>query len=81
MLATTGQTISVVGIDIGKNSFHLIGLDDRPKRAVVQQWESMEAMMKWYKSPEYQEALKIGSKYATFRRYAWRPASCRPLLR
>jgi uncharacterized protein (DUF1330 family) len=41
-----------------------------PKRAVVQQWESMEALNKWYKSAEYQDALKIGSKYATFRRYA-----------
>ena len=29
MLATTGQTIRVVGIDIGKNSFHIVGLDDR----------------------------------------------------
>lgn len=41
-----------------------------PKRAVVQQWESMEALNKWYKSADYQEALKIGLKYATFRRYA-----------
>jgi hypothetical protein len=29
MPAATAQTISVVGIDIGKNSFHIIGLDDR----------------------------------------------------
>src|SRR3954447_11891872 len=41
-----------------------------PKRAVVQQWESMEALDKWYKSAEYQEALKIGKQHATFRRYA-----------
>jgi uncharacterized protein (DUF1330 family) len=41
-----------------------------PKRAVVQQWESLEALNKWYKSADYQEALKIGQKYATFRRYA-----------
>ena len=41
-----------------------------PKRVAVQQWESMEAMNKWYKSADYQEALKIGTKYATFRRYA-----------
>jgi uncharacterized protein (DUF1330 family) len=27
-------------------------------------------MNKWYKSADYQEALKIGQKYATFRRYA-----------
>jgi uncharacterized protein (DUF1330 family) len=41
-----------------------------PKRVAIQQWESMEAMNKWYKSADYQEALKIGNKYATFRRYA-----------
>ena len=41
-----------------------------PKRVAVQQWESMEALNKWYNSADYQEALKIGKKYATFRRYA-----------
>jgi uncharacterized protein (DUF1330 family) len=41
-----------------------------PKRAAIQQWESMEAMNKWYKGEAYQEALKIGKQHATFRRYA-----------
>jgi uncharacterized protein (DUF1330 family) len=41
-----------------------------PKRAVIQQWDSMEALMAWYNGAEYQAALKIGEKYATFRRYA-----------
>ena len=41
-----------------------------PKRVAVQQWESMEALDKWYKSADYQEALKIGKQHATFRRYA-----------
>ena len=41
-----------------------------PKRVAIQVWESLEALNKWYKSEEYQEALKIGQKYATFRRYA-----------
>jgi uncharacterized protein (DUF1330 family) len=41
-----------------------------PKRAVVQQWESIEALNKWYHSADYQEVLKIGQKYATFRQYA-----------
>jgi uncharacterized protein (DUF1330 family) len=40
-----------------------------PKRASIQQWDSMEALMKWYNGYEYQEALKIGKKYATFRGY------------
>jgi transposase len=29
MLATAQTAIAVVGIDIGKNSFHIVGLDDR----------------------------------------------------
>lgn len=41
-----------------------------PKRAVIQQWDSLDALMAWYKGAEYQAALKIGEKYATFRRYA-----------
>jgi uncharacterized protein (DUF1330 family) len=41
-----------------------------PKRITVQAWESLEALKSWYDGPEYQEALKIGRQYATFRRYA-----------
>jgi uncharacterized protein (DUF1330 family) len=41
-----------------------------PKRAVIQQWDSIEALNAWYKGAAYQEALKIGEKYASFRRYA-----------
>jgi hypothetical protein len=29
MPATAQTAIAVVGIDIGKNSFHIVGLDDR----------------------------------------------------
>ena len=36
----------------------------------IQVWESVDAMKKWYDSPEYQDGLKIGHKYAKFRRYA-----------
>jgi uncharacterized protein (DUF1330 family) len=38
--------------------------------SMIQEWESLEALNKWYKSADYQEALKIGQQYATFRRYA-----------
>ena len=41
-----------------------------PKRMTIQLWESVDALKKWYDSPEHQDALKIGHKYATFRRYA-----------
>ena len=41
-----------------------------PKRVTIQAWDSLEAMNKWYNGTDYQAALKIGEKYATFRRYA-----------
>lgn len=41
-----------------------------PKRVAIQVWDSLEALNKWYTSEPYQDALKIGKKYATFRRYA-----------
>src|ERR1700693_4079640 len=39
-----------------------------PKRVTIQVWDSLEAINKWYNGTEYQDALKIGEKYATFRR-------------
>ena len=33
---------------------------------VILRWESMEALQRWRNSPEFQSALKIGEKYATF---------------
>jgi len=41
-----------------------------PKRFTIQAWDSYEAMNAWYKGADYQAALKIGEKYATFRRFA-----------
>jgi len=38
MPPATVQTISVVGIDIGKNSFHIVGLDDRGAIVLRQKW-------------------------------------------
>ncbi len=35
-------------------------------RGVILKWESMDALMKWRNSPEYQAALKKGEKYAKY---------------
>jgi transposase len=35
---TLNTTIAVVGIDIGKNSFHIVGLDERGAIVVRQKW-------------------------------------------
>ncbi len=41
-----------------------------PKRLVIQSWNSLDQIKAWYNGADYQAALKIGEKYATFRRYA-----------
>jgi uncharacterized protein (DUF1330 family) len=41
-----------------------------PKRIVIQGWDSVDQIKAWYNGADYQAALKIGEKYATFRRYA-----------
>jgi transposase len=41
MSATAAQNaIAVVGIDIGKNSFHIVALDDRGAIVLRQKWRS-----------------------------------------
>ena len=38
MAATSQSAIAVIGIDIGKNSFHVVGLDDRGAIVLRQKW-------------------------------------------
>jgi transposase len=38
MSRETNTSISVIGIDIGKNSFHIVGLDDRGAIVLRQKW-------------------------------------------
>lgn len=38
MPSTSEQTIRVVGIDIGKNTFHIVGLDERGAIVLRQKW-------------------------------------------
>jgi uncharacterized protein (DUF1330 family) len=41
-----------------------------PKRVAIQLWQSFAQLQAWRNSPDYQEARKIGNKYATFRSFA-----------
>jgi uncharacterized protein (DUF1330 family) len=67
--AAGGRQIAIGGAG-GAGAKQVIALEGAaPKRAVIQQWDSMDALMKWYKGEEYQAALDIGKKYATFRRF------------
>ena len=38
MSETSNTVIAVVGIDIGKNSFHVVGLDERGAIVLRQKW-------------------------------------------
>ena len=70
-IKAAGARFIVIGGAAGAGAKPVTAIEGTPpKRVAIQAWESLEALNKWYKSAEYQEALKIGNKYATFRRYA-----------
>ena len=65
-----GRQLAIGGTG-GANAKPITAIDgDPPKRVTINIWESMDAFNNWYKGAEYQAALKIGEKYAKFRRYA-----------
>jgi len=52
MAATTGQNaIAVVGIDIGKNSFHIVALDDRGAIVLRQKWSRSQIEVRFANMP------------------------------
>lgn len=68
--AAGGRPIAIGGIGgVGAKEITAI-VGTAPKRVIIHQWDSMDALMAWYNGAEYQAALKVGEKYATFRRYA-----------
>ena len=70
-IRAAGAKFVLIGGVAGAGSKPITAMDGTPpKRITVQQWESTEALNKWYNSADYQDALKIGKQYATFRRYA-----------
>jgi hypothetical protein len=42
-MAATQSAIAVIGVDIGKNSFHIIGLDGRGVIVLRQKWSRGQA--------------------------------------
>src|SRR5687767_1475016 len=67
----SGAKFIVIGGTAGAGAKPIHGIEGTPpKRMTIQAWESMDALNKWYESPAYQDALKVGRQYATFRRYA-----------
>src|SRR5687767_8707867 len=67
----SGARFLVIGGTAGAGAKPIHAIEGTPpKRMTIQVWESVDALKKWYEGAEYQEALKIGHKYASFRRYA-----------
>jgi uncharacterized protein (DUF1330 family) len=70
-IKAAGAKFIVIGGAGGASAKPITAIEGTPpKRVAIQAWDSLEALNAWYKSADYQEALKIGQKYATFRRYA-----------
>jgi uncharacterized protein (DUF1330 family) len=65
--AAGGRQIAIGGAGGAGAKEIMVITGTAPKRAVIQQWDSMDALKAWYNGAEYQAALKIGEKYATFR--------------
>jgi transposase len=51
MPATAQTAIAVVGIDIGKNSFHIVGLDDRGAIVLRQKWSRGQVEVRFANMP------------------------------
>ena len=68
--AAGGRLLAIGGV-VGADAKPLIAITGTPpKRVAIQQWDSVDQLNAWFNSAEYQAALRIGEKYATFRRYA-----------
>jgi uncharacterized protein (DUF1330 family) len=65
--AAGGRFVAIGGTGGALASRQVTALDgEAPKRAVIIAWDSLEKAKAWYNSPEYQEVLKTGQKYAKF---------------
>jgi uncharacterized protein (DUF1330 family) len=68
--AAGGRFIAIGGV-AGLGAKPVTGLQGTPpKRVTIQAWDSLDALKTWFNGADYQAALKIGEKYATFRRFA-----------
>jgi len=66
-----GARFAVIGGTAGVGAKPITAMAGTPpKRITIQVWDNMDKLNTWYNSADYQAALKIGEKYATFRRFA-----------
>ena len=74
---TARTAISVVGIDIGKNSFHIIGLDSRGAIVLRQKWSRSQVEARFANMPPCLVGMEacVGAHHsaASSRRWATMP--------
>ena len=69
-IKAVGAKLLAIG-GVGSGAKPITSLEGTPpKRVTIQQWDSLEGLKAWYYGKDYQEALTVGRKYGTFRRYA-----------
>src|SRR6476661_10960485 len=70
-IKAAGGRFIVIGGVAGVGAKPVTGLQGTPpKRVTIQAWDSLDAVKAWFNGADYQAALKVGEKYATFRRFA-----------
>ena len=66
-----GKLIALGGAGGALASGQVTAFDgEAPKRVTITAWDSLEKLKAWYNSPEHQNLLRIGQRYAKFNTFA-----------
>ena len=65
MAETQKRAVAVVGIDIGKNSFHVVGLDERGAIVLRQKWSRGQVAVRLANMPPCLIGMKPASGLIT----------------
>src|SRR5260221_59701 len=77
MSQTQNATIAVVGIDIGKNSFHIVGHDERGAIVLRQKWSRGQVEARFAANPGHATRCPVAWHVAHYRRSGPRLAPAR----
>ena len=65
MPATAQTAVAVIGIDIGKNSFHVVGLDSRGAIVLRQKWSRGQVETRLAKMPPCHRKVEFDGRPTT----------------
>ena len=78
MSQNSNTSIAVAGIDIGKNSFHIVGLDQRGAIVLRQKWSRGQVEARFANMPPCLVGMEVASAHiisvASLRRLVTMPA-------